>query len=966
MGVHHTRPLGPSGSEGRVQDPFSQGSALVTHSHQSHVGSSTSIRGCSNSDRQRSGGKGPQSLFSGILQSPISCSQERWPLATDHRSVCSERLHRRSDLQDGISCFHQEIHPTRPLGSFSGFDRRLFSCRNPSLFSEIPSVLLRPRGFPISGTPIWPVHCATGLHQADASGWSPSAPWRFSSTPVLRRLAPSPARSSSTHFGPHSQLARPSGPWPPSQCGQVRLDSLPEFCLRGNEFSDGPRQSQGPPGPSRLFGFSGSDLPVPTTSIGQVLPVSSGRSQRCSRSGHSGSPSPQAPPVSPPVPLETSPRFFGRFHSSSFGSRSPPILVAEQSSLGLGSPTFDPFPPPSSDHRFQSRRLGRPSRTSRPDDFRHLVRIRVESPHQQPGDEGGPASSQFLPVSPARTSCPTSLRQHHSDLSCSETGRDSLLVSVSGSAVTSSVVSVTSDVSQCQTHSRSSQCPCRQSFPSISGSADRMVSSSGSSQLCLSGTRDPYGRSVCHQVQSPSTSVCVPSSRPSCMGSRCSIPELELSGGLRVPPVRANSSSVEQDQDLLLQNHPHSPLVAPEVLVLGSPKSPQGLPKSPAPEAGPPVSEGQPPPSRSCPSAPSRLAVIRGALRKRKFSSRATSLITAARRESTSAVYNAKWKVYVDWCSEEQVDPLRPSMRRLADFFIFLFDVKKLAVSTIKGYRSMISHTLSFRGSVSIGSDPNLSELFRAFELKRPVTRSLTPKWDLSCVLLSLTKAPFEPLDLAPIKYLSWKTAFLLTLASAKRRSEIHALSVEEGHLRFNTSDGSVSLLCQPGFLAKTQLPSVAPTPFSIPSLSRSCGRDDADRLLCPVRALKFYLARTKSLRGNRKRLFIPQKGGGDISASSISRWVACTIKHAYSSLSELDLSHFQVRAHEVRALSTSWAFVNHVPLDDILKATYWRNSSTFSSFYLRSFSSQRDNLFLLGPFVASEAVVSVPSASDQ
>ena len=174
----------------------------------------------------------------------------------------------------------------------------------------------------------------------------------------------------------------------------------------------------------------------------------------------------------------------------------------------------------------------------------------------------------------------------------------------------------------------------------------------------------------------------------------------------------------------------------------------------------------------------------------------------------------------------------------------------------------MLSHTLAFRKS-QVCADPAISELIRAMELKRPVTRSLTPKWDLACVLGSLTKAPYEPLNQASLQFLTWKTVFLLTMASSKRRSEIHALSIEDSHLRFDSSDGSVTLLCQPGFLAKNQLPSMASKPFKVPSLSRTCGNEDEDRLLCPVRSLKFYLSRVKSIRGSRKRLFIPLKGGG-------------------------------------------------------------------------------------------------------
>ena len=107
-------------------------------------------------------------------------------------------------------------------------------------------------------------------------------------------------------------------------------------------------------------------------------------------------------------------------------------------------------------------------------------------------------------------------------------------------------------------------------------------------------------------------------------------------------------------------------------------------------------------------------------------------------------------------------------------------------------------------------------------------------------------------------------------MASAKPRSEIHVLSLEEGHLRFNSSDGSVNLLTLLGFPSKTRPSSSTSEPFKIPSLSRACGVNDKDRLLCPIRALKLYLNRVKSLRASRKRLFIPIKGGGDVSVASI------------------------------------------------------------------------------------------------
>ena len=102
-----------------------------------------------------------------------------------------------------------------------------------------------------------------------------------------------------------------------------------------------------------------------------------------------------------------------------------------------------------------------------------------------------------------------------------------------------------------------------------------------------------------------------------------------------------------------------------------------------------------------------------------------------------------------NWCHRKKVNPVSAPPTVIADFLIYLFSEKKCQISTIKGYRSMISNTLKFKMGNRIGSNPVLSELIRSFELHRPVQRSLTPKWDLSWVLVCLQKAPYEPLHKA-------------------------------------------------------------------------------------------------------------------------------------------------------------------------------------------------------------------------
>ena len=78
------------------------------------------------------------------------------------------------------------------------------------------------------------------------------------------------------------------------------------------------------------------------------------------------------------------------------------------------------------------------------------------------------------------------------------------------------------------------------------------------------------------------------------------------------------------------------------------------------------------------------------------------------------------------------------------------------------------------RGSISLKSS-DLNRLLSSFHRDCPKSSRNLPKWNLSVVLNELTKAPFEPMKDTDLKHLTLKTAFLLALASGKRRSKIHA-----------------------------------------------------------------------------------------------------------------------------------------------------------------------------------------------
>ena len=102
---------------------------------------------------------------------------------------------------------------------------------------------------------------------------------------------------------------------------------------------------------------------------------------------------------------------------------------------------------------------------------------------------------------------------------------------------------------------------------------------------------------------------------------------------------------------------------------------------------------------------------------------------------------------------------------------------------------------------------------------------------------------------------------------------------------------------------------------------------------------------------------FLPLKGFKDVSPSTISRWICDVIKLVYADLSSSDLSFMKISAHEVRALSSSWAYWNSVALDDVVRAGYWRTKSTFASFILRDLAPIRQGTSSLGPLVAAQSI---------
>ena len=440
--------------------------------------------------------------------------------------------------------------------------------------------------------------------------------------------------------------------------------------------------------------------------------------------------------------------------------------------------------------------------------------------------------------------------------------------------------------------------------------------------------------------------VCVKELRSGSLGGGRSVVRLGQPLGLRLSSAGTDSASSQQSGIVGNAAHSSGSVLAESTLVSDVDGS-TGRLSVPVSSKGGPSDTGQrqDPPQKLTPPTPLCLEVIRCRLREAGLQGEAVELVAKSRRGSTIRTYDSRLGGYYAWARRKHIRPLEASLIQMVDFFVHLFQ-KGLQVSTIRHYRSAIGavHT-GFDDGSGVSDSVVLRNLFRGMFNSRPPPRRLAPAWSINEVLVALARPPYEPMESASLDLITSKTAFLIAAASGRRRSCIHALTVQEGFLRF-TSTG-VTLLPNPTFLAKNQTADFTPEPMFLPKLlERSMTAED--KYWCPVRALKWYLKRTSHLRSSDQLFLQVKKPHAPASKATISRWISELIKGIVR-------SPCGVRTHDVRGQAASKAWFSRVPLEEILKAATWKTASTFVSCYLT------DVLSAEGEF--SRSVLRVPSS---
>ena len=342
--------------------------------------------------------------------------------------------------------------------------------------------------------------------------------------------------------------------------------------------------------------------------------------------------------------------------------------------------------------------------------------------------------------------------------------------------------------------------------------------------------------------------------------------------------------------------------------------------------------------SKSAYASADCMATIKRFARQAGFSSTVAGQLVFCRRQSTRLNYQARWGTYRKWCRDFGHRSSSPSISKMAEFFTYLFKRKGAALSTIKGYRAMLSAVFKFP-LLEISTSPILKDLIRSFEISSPRPLFPPPPWDLIKVLEYLSGPPFEPLAKASFLDKTKKALFLLAMATAKWVSELQALSFS---VSFQGED--LVLYHDPFFRAKTES-AANPLPRSVivPSLSDFAG-NLPERVQCPVRAIKFLRKAARSASYIPSRLFVsPRNPERAMSKNAISFYLRQLITDSGAVSSSRP-----PRAHDIRGIATSLNYYSNLSLSHLMQVATWKSNRVFASRY----PATQDNIRRFGPLV--------------
>ncbi|XP_073434410.1 uncharacterized protein [Dendrobates tinctorius] len=446
------------------------------------------------------------------------------------------------------------------------------------------------------------------------------------------------------------------------------------------------------------------------------------------------------------------------------------------------------------------------------------------------------------------------------------------------------------------------------------------------------------GGSIRHQGELENDTVLLPKPQGDSSGSRCASDKMGLQASLRLSSPISTSSSVEEDQERQGKGHSHRPVLAQKSMVfelqdhvgrrsLGSPGHP-----------GPSVPGPGLPPSGGWPTSHG-VEFERSLLESKGFSPDLIDTLLKSRKVVTTKIYVRIWKRFLESSNVNTGDSV--PIGQILEFLQKGLDLG-LSTSTLKVQVSALGALFS----CNIAANYWVKRFIKAASRSRPIVKNRLTPWDLNLVLTAMTEAPFEPILSASIRSLSLKIAFLIAITSARRVSDIQALSRRPPFLQ--VKEDRVILRPDPAYLPKVASSFHRSQEIVLPSFLPKPTNEKEEKLhtLDVRRCLLEYLAATDPWKKD-NALFVSYQGprkGLRVSKSTLARWIREAISLAYASKGRV--APEKLKAHSTRAVATSWAERSEVSIDQICKAATWSSPSTFYSHYRLDLGASADLSF--------------------
>ena len=441
----------------------------------------------------------------------------------------------------------------------------------------------------------------------------------------------------------------------------------------------------------------------------------------------------------------------------------------------------------------------------------------------------------------------------------------------------------------------------------------------------------PRDRPVCDITESSTTTVCSPQSRPSGGSNGRSLSRLEsMELNLSISPNQPSPEGPSQAPLIQGSNSVNSPPMVQEQLV----PSPDGVGTQtlpiPEPYSDP---EGA---NQDCVrflldhEKVSFMDFLRfAALRRYGIEQANINFSEAYKRDGTNRQYESHFKKLVSFIRSTKPECM--TLNTSLNFFRSLFE-SGLSSNTINNVKSALVKIFAYAFDINVNSI-HFNTLSRSCAALKPAESPMSISWSINKVLrLASSLADKE----APYKDLLRRTLFLVALASGARISELEALSRDKGHIVFLPS-GEVLLTPHKKFLAKNEDPQKRWKPWKIIPLPQNPS-------LCPVKALRFYLDKTKVWASG--RLF-QREAGGTLTTTGVRQQILYFIKDA-------DPTSIP-KGHDVRKVATSLNYFQNMNFQLLTDCTHWKSVRVFIKHYFKTIDALRFSVVAAGSVVPPE-----------